>query len=370
MTALNTISLCMIVRDEEDVLRRCLASVAGLVEEIIIVDTGSTDGTKEIAAEYTEKIYDFPWIDDFAAARNFAFDQGTMDYLMWLDADDVLMEQDRQEFIRMKASLTPEVDVVMLRYNTGFDENGNVTFSYYRERIIKNHAGMKWTGAVHEVIETWGNIIYAQCSVTHWKLHPSDPDRNLRIFEKMLKRGDALDPRQQFYYGRELFYHRRYRDAIAVFEQFLEQDQAWLENKIDACRHCAICWDTLGSGEKALEALFRSFIYDLPRAEVCCDVARHFFDRERWEQAAYWYRRALECRREDDRGGFVLPDAYGYIPCIQLCVCFSKLGREDEAEAYNERAAAFKPDSPAVVYNRTYFAARKKEAAPPETFSS
>lgn len=361
---MNTISLCMIVRDEEDVIRRCLDSVADLVEEIVIVDTGSTDRTKEFAAEYTKKIYDFSWIDDFAAARNFAFDQGTMDYLMWLDADDVFMEQDRQEFIRMKANLTPEIDVVMLRYNTGFDVNGNVTFSYYRERIIRNHAGMKWKGPVHEVIETYGNIIYAQCAVTHWKLHPSDPDRNLRIFETMLGKGESLDPRQQFYYGRELYYHHRYRDALRVFEQFLAEGQGWLENKIDACRHCALCWDALGSREKALEALFRSFIYDLPRAELCCDVARHFFDWENWERAAYWYQRALECRRDDSRGAFVLPDAYGYIPYIQLCVCLSKLGREEEAELYNERAAAFKPDSPSVAHNRTYFASLKKQAAP------
>lgn len=87
---MNTISLCMIVRNEEDVLGRCLASAADLMDEIIIVDTGSTDHTKEIAAEYTEKIYDFPWIDDFSAARNTAFSKANCDYCMWLDADDIL----------------------------------------------------------------------------------------------------------------------------------------------------------------------------------------------------------------------------------------------------------------------------------------
>ena len=79
-----TVSLCMIVRDEEAVLERCLESVRDAVDEIIIVDTGSTDGTKDIGRKYTGKIYDLPWQDDFAAARNFAFFKGTMDYLMWL----------------------------------------------------------------------------------------------------------------------------------------------------------------------------------------------------------------------------------------------------------------------------------------------
>ena len=358
---MNTISLCMIVRNEEDVLGRCLASISNLVDEIIIADTGSTDRTKEIAAQYTEKIFDFPWIDDFSAARNAAFAKASCAYCMWLDADDILTEPDRQEFVRLKAGLNPEIDVIMMRYNTGFDEKGNVTFSYYRERIVKNHAGMMWKGAVHEVIETRGNIIYSECAVTHRKLHASDPDRNLRIFENLLEKGEALDPRQQFYYGRELYYHRQYKEALSVFEGFLAEDKGWLENKIDACRHCAYCQYHLGQQEKALEALFHSFAYDLPRAETCCDIAQHFFDRKAWDRAAYWYLRALECERNDNRGGFVLPDAYGYIPCIQLCVCYSNLGKQAEAEAYNELAASFKPDSQAVAYNRAYFASLRKQ---------
>lgn len=98
-----SVSLCMIVRDEEDVLRRCLASAAEAVDEIIIVDTGSADRTKEIAAEFTDKIYDFVWRDDFAAARNFAFSKGSGDYLMWLDADDVLPAPDAEKLLAFKA---------------------------------------------------------------------------------------------------------------------------------------------------------------------------------------------------------------------------------------------------------------------------
>ena len=75
-----TVSLCMIVKNEEKVLGRCLDSAKEIADEIIIVDTGSTDRTKEIAAEYTEKIYDFEWNDDFSAARNESFRKATKDY--------------------------------------------------------------------------------------------------------------------------------------------------------------------------------------------------------------------------------------------------------------------------------------------------
>ncbi len=351
-----TISLCMIIRDEEEVLGRCLESVADLVDEIILVDTGSQDRTREIARRFTEKVYEFPWIDDFAAARNFSFSKASCDYCMWLDADDVLLPPDRRRFQELKASLGPGTDVVMLRYHTGFDQQGQVTFSYYRERIVRNRAGMLWKGAVHEVIETKGAVRWSDCGVTHWKLRPSDPDRNLRIFENMLKQGQPLDPRQQFYYGRELYAHRRCQEAQQVLEAFLREGRGWVENNIEACRQLAYCWYALGREDQALEALFSSFAYDLPRAETCCDIGQHFLDRSRWDQAAYWYTRALECQRQDGRGGFVQPDAYGYLPCIQLCVCLSRMGRQEEARQYNERAAGFKPDAPEVAYNRAYFA--------------
>ena len=111
-----SVSLCMIVKNEEDVLERCLESAAGLADEIIIVDTGSTDRTQEIAARFTDQIFDFPWTDDFAAARNESFSHASMDYCMWLDADDVLLEEDQTSFLALKESLDPSVSVVMASY--------------------------------------------------------------------------------------------------------------------------------------------------------------------------------------------------------------------------------------------------------------
>lgn len=350
------ISLCMIVRNEEDVIGRCLETVFDLVDEIIIVDTGSTDRTKEIAAMYTDKIYDFEWIDDFSAARNYSFSLANSSYCMWLDADDIMTEENREMFAKLKEQLTNETDAVMMKYNTGFDEKDNVTFSYYRERIVKKKFGLHWIGAVHEVISTKGNIMYSECAVSHKKLHPSDPDRNLRIFEGLIKKGITLDPRQEFYYGRELYYHKRFIDAISVFEKFLDEGEGWLENKIDACKHCAYCHYGLEQGDKALMALLRSFSYDIPRAEICCDIGRHMFDRQLYETAIYWYLQALSCKREDGRGGFVSPDDYGYIPCIQLCVCYSRMGNIKTAVQYNEEAGKYKPNSEAVIKNRAYFA--------------
>ena len=93
-----TISLCMIVKNEEMHIARSLESVAELVDEIIVVDTGSVDRTVEIAAGYTRKVYSYPWKDDFSDARNFSFSKATMDYCMWMDADDILEEVEKDKF--------------------------------------------------------------------------------------------------------------------------------------------------------------------------------------------------------------------------------------------------------------------------------
>ena len=162
------ISLCMIVKNEEDVIARCLDSVSRCVDEIIIADTGSSDRTKEICRDFTDKVFDFDWTDDFAAARNFSFSKATGDYLMWLDADDVVSSENIGLLKELKKTLAQKnPDVVMCRYVTSFDENGTPLFSFFRERLLKRTANFKWEGFIHECISPRGNIIYSDFTVHH-----------------------------------------------------------------------------------------------------------------------------------------------------------------------------------------------------------
>lgn len=139
-----TISLCMIVKNEEEVLADCLSSIQDIVDEMIIVDTGSTDQTKEIAHSFSAKVLDFEWVQHFAKARNFAFSHATKEYILWLDADDVLLEEDRQKLLQLKQTLDPSVDAVSMFYHVGFDEDGQVNFKYRRNRLVKRSLNFQW----------------------------------------------------------------------------------------------------------------------------------------------------------------------------------------------------------------------------------
>ena len=351
------ISLCMIVRNEENVLGRCLQCAQSFADEIIVVDTGSTDGTKAIAENFTKKVFDFPWTDDFAAARNYSFSKATRDYIMWLDADDVVRPEDQEKILQLKKDLDPSVDVVMMKYLAGFDELGNPTFVYDRERLLRRAAQPVWEGAIHEVITPFGNILKTDIAVCHKKIKPGDPDRNLRIFEKMIKDGKTLSPREKFYYGRELMYHGRYDEAGHIFRDFLEEGQGWIENKIEACLNLAYCLDALGKKDSALQSLFSSFHYAAPRAEICCEIGRIFLSREQYSLAVFWYEQALRCRPEENQG-FLKQDCYRFIPYMQLCVCYDRMGDTARAKEYNEKAGALKPQHPAYLYNVRYFSSR------------
>lgn len=352
---MNTISLCMIVKNEEDVLARCLTSVQEACDEIIIVDTGSTDSTKSIALQFTDKVFDFPWIDDFSAARNFSLEHADMDYILWLDADDVLMPEDLSKLLALKKTLDPMTDIVMMPYHISFDAAGRPVFSYERERLIKNHRGYRFEGAVHEAIVPTGNIAHESAAVTHQKTRPGDPDRNLRIFEKQIREGKTLEPRHQYYYARELYYHNRFEEAAKTFEDFLDSGLGWVENNLNACQDLANCCYALGERQRAVMALLRSFTFAPPRAELCCDLARHLMEDRNLKAAIYWYNQALSCNKEDVQGGFVRDDCYGYIPYMQLCVCYDRLGDHETASEYNEKAASIKPEDDSVLHNREYF---------------
>jgi len=344
----------MIVKNEEEVLARCLDSIKDAVDEIIIVDTGSTDRTKAIARKYTEKIYDFEWINDFSAARNEAFSKATKAYQLWLDADDIVPPASVKQLQALKMILNPSVDVVTMKYVTHFDDNGNPILKFARERLLKRENNFKWVDPVHEYIPMAGNIQNTEIEIHHKKIKQDEPSyRNLNIYNELIKKGMPLTPRQQYYFGRELKDHGQWIKAAYYFEKFLDGEKGWVEDNISTCLSLAICYNIMGDKDKVLPILMRSFSYDTPRAEICSEIGYYYKHQQNYAQALKWFQLATGLERPDTNG-FILLDYWGYIPNIECCVCCCHLKAFALAKEYNERAAAFKPDSVAVKTNREY----------------
>ena len=350
-----TLSLCMIVKNEQDTLGRCLECVKGLADEIIIVDTGSTDNTKQIALNYTNKVYDFEWVYDFAKARNYSFSLATKDYIMWLDADDVILDEDIQKLQILKKIITPDIDMVLLKYNLNPDENGIPALSFYRERIVKRSKNYKWVSPIHEVIPRSGKVLKEEIAITHKKIHASNPTRNITIFEKMKEKGIALDARQTFYYARELMYSKKYTESINEYTKLFEMKDAWDENKISACIDLYTIYTNLKDESKAISSLFKSFEYDIPRAEVCCHLGQYFISKKNYTHAIYWFEEALSKKYDISSGGFFSKDYYDFIPYIQLCVCYYNLGNIPLAIEYNKKAGSIKPTNENYLKNKSFF---------------
>lgn len=352
------LSLCMIVRDEESRLGRCLESVRDTVDEIVILDTGSADGTKAIARRYTDRVYDYAWKDDFADARNTSFSYASKPFILWLDADDVLDPGEAEKLLALKARLDDGVDAVMLPYAYAYGPDGRPSLVFERERIVRRAAGFAFSGVVHEAMAVGGNVLHEDIVVRHTGEHGAQSNRrNLSIYETWRSRGRDLSARDWYYYARELKSAGETEKAEAAFAAFLEMD-GWAVNRLDAFILRGECLMQLGRMLEAKRSLFAALEHGAPRAEALCALGACFLQEEDLHAAAHWYRAALLCELPQASGAFTFPDAYGYIPLMQLCVILSRLGEDVEASKMNEQALLLRPNDPAALQNRAFFSAR------------
>ena len=145
------ITLSMIVKNEEQHLANCLESVSDVVDEIVLVDTGSSDSTLEIAKKYSAKIFHFEWINDFAAARNFALEHSTGDWILYLDADERLSKKSVQELKRLTRSKKREAYNCIIN---NLDEINSRPSVMTYVRLFPNDKRVRFEGKVHEQIES------------------------------------------------------------------------------------------------------------------------------------------------------------------------------------------------------------------------
>lgn len=216
------ISVCMIVKNEEAVLDRCLRSITNHVDEIVIVDTGSTDATKSIAFKYTNKVFDFKWINDFSAARNEAIKHATGKFILILDADEYMDESNLEALRSLLLKENPRPNTVYQLIVVSFREHNKPASEDPILRVFANGLGIRYIRPIHEQpapakgfpsVTKLPVRIYHSGYTEETIIAKNKHERNLSIFRTMQKK-DRLSPYDECMLGRQLIMMEKPDEAL------------------------------------------------------------------------------------------------------------------------------------------------------------
>ncbi len=340
-----TISLCMIVKNEEKTLPVCLSSLQGIVDEMIIVDTGSTDSTKDVARSFGARVCDYVWQDDFAAARNHAFSLATGDYIYSADADEEIDAENRERFLALKEDLACgriEADIVQFLY--GGQLNQRSVYNYdceYRPKLFKRQRSFVWEGAVHEQVRLDAAVYDSGIRIEH-KPHGQHAARDLAIFARMTERGEKMPERMEKLYARELWIagtEDDLRRAEGFFSLYAEetQDAAALEAALLICLRAA---RAAGDTESFFKYAIRLIDGQEKSSELCMELGEHYLTAGDPGEALLWFlsARAAAAPVLDLEAGTRLA-------AKRAAECFRLLGDADSAQEYEDLAAGEKEEA-------------------------
>lgn len=280
-----SISLCMIVKNEEACLDRCLKSVHEFVDEIIVVDTGSTDRTVEIAAAYGAKICHHPWENDFSKHRNQSLSYATGDWILQLDADEELFAGDGQKLRQTIAEGGADY------YNCQFhdmNKDGSVHGVFYLRRLFRNGMGMHFTQKVHNQLQTRGVEAYSSIRIRHYGYGLSEDKMEAKHIRtttllKEILRDNPEDAYGHFQLASSYSMHREYGKAVEHGETALAlRRRGGLRNGyfVTAFYTVAQGYYALGNSEDAERVGLEALEFYAEHLDICHLLAALYFKRQ------------------------------------------------------------------------------------------
>jgi len=346
------ITLVMIVRNEAAVLERCLESVKNAVDEMVIVDTGSTDRTVEIARRYTARVYHRPWDDDFAAARNFALERAGGHWILSLDADETL-EPDGADLRALAADRDGREAFLLPLYNEGYGFPGHY---HYVLRFFRNNGRYRFSGRIHEQV-TVADPEKVGTAAGPLIRHHADSERERRRKRgrnlKLLRRaGPELPaPFQNYYLGVEWLALNRPERALPCFARAREMlTDAHLQFRLPALLHLLTCLVRLNRLDEAICLCLE----ESRRYPFYSDI--FFFGGQLFEAggefavAAKWFQEALRCGRPPIPC-YHQEGTESFLSYYHLGYCLEQTGEYRQATEYYRRALEHNPDYIYPLYN-------------------
>lgn len=258
------LSVCMIARDEEDNLPRALESVRGLADEIIVVDTGSTDGTRGIAESFGAAVINHEWKDDFAEAKNVALDNATGEYVLFLDADEYVSPESKEKVL---SAIAKGADAYFVRIESDVRSGAGRTYVNLLQRLFRNNKSIRYEGAVHEQVDAslkriGAGVEASEIVLVHsgYGLDPGEMkcklERNLGILNRMLAENPD-DAVSLFHLGETLSMLGSHEGAVAAYEKALAVEGLPREIKPVAIQNLASSMIKVGKYEEAMRQLRR-----------------------------------------------------------------------------------------------------------------
>ena len=336
---MNTVSLCMICKNEENNIGKLLDQVCPILEEVVVVDTGSTDSTLRILEEKAKiypglKIDHFDWIEDFSAARNYSFSKGTKDWLLFLDCDD---QVDPIALKNFKDNMlgNPDVDCWMLDYNYAFLPNGEPSMVLGRERFVRRSVNPVWEGAIHECIAVWRLRCrhYHELKIDHHREHKvMDFNRNVRILKKEYEK-NSNHARTAYYYGKELF-DRIDDKGIEILEKYLELNGRYWDDEIGARFRLAKHYLSKSRHREAIQHAEQIYHLDASRlrSEGYWIYGAVEKDLRNLDVAIEWFKRCLDKNPAPPR--VLSLEYYTWNPLWRISECYRDKGMWVEALEY------------------------------------
>jgi len=318
-----SVSLACIMKNEAHNIGPFLSSINGCFDEIILVDTGSTDNTLEFVEKVNReiergstiwnlpeiKVYHFDWVNDFAKAREFAFSKATKDYVAWLDLDDSL--SDAKAFIKWRDTVMHAAHYWIALYNYAFDNKGQPVCQFIRERVVKRNHGFHWEYPVHEgLLQSENKKYWGQRASTWWVNHrrteddrKSDHMRNVKIIETLDL--DTMHPRMKFYYGKELFEHGMHEKSGKPLLEAVKSEKLDMHDRVLAIQYAAQSAFACKAIPQALDLLYAGIKLVPSRAEYWCLIGDIYASQGVLPKALHAYKTATLCE-VDDLGGTVV----------------------------------------------------------------
>ncbi len=345
-----TISICMIVRNEEAVLERCLNSVRGVYDQLVIVDTGSEDETVSIARRFTDEVFCEPWENDFGKARNSSFSHARSDYIIYLDADDVLPEEEKEKLLKLKTELStlPEDErprTILMSYDV--PEAGGISF---RQRMVARHDDRPyWHGAIHECMDYEKPVMTTDIMFLHRKLVQPPKDRNCNIIRAI---------------PREELKNNFWLSAQCNLDMLLAGHEEEAEEYFNMCEDEAgsnisvVAGSGVGTNPDTTCDTGDDRYTGYPYMDICLQLASTLNHHKLWEGTFRWVK--LSERIWSDHSGAVYDNSVLLMLYQQGVKALTGLGRLEEAVLYNEKVLELAPDNRAALMNRAYFAKKLK----------